>query len=73
MEGLFPVVSCERGGDNGHKLKHRKFHSKIKRKNYCEGSQTLDPVAQRGCGDILGDIENLFIDNPGHTALADPP
>ena len=40
---------------------------------YCEGGQTLEEVAWRGCGvSILGDIQNPSGHGPGQPALAAP-
>ena len=63
------------GGDrtrrNGCKLKYRKFS--LSRRRSCEGSQTVEQVAQRGCGlSIFGDTQNLTGHGPGQPAVADP-
>ncbi|KAK4811097.1 hypothetical protein QYF61_016383 [Mycteria americana] len=61
---------------NGHKLKYRKFCLNIRKKTplfYCEGGQTLEQVAQRGCGvSVLGDIKNPTGCGPEEPALVDP-
>lgn len=39
----------------------------------CEGSQTLEQVALRGCGLLtLGDIKNLAGHGPGQLSLGEP-
>ncbi|KAK4830129.1 hypothetical protein QYF61_008556 [Mycteria americana] len=53
---LFSVESSDR--TRGHKLKHKGFRKK--KLYYCEGGQTLELAAQRGCGlSILGNMQDL--------------
>lgn len=48
---LFSMVPSNSLRSNGHDLKYRKFHSIIKKKQFCcEGIQTLEWITQRGCG-----------------------
>jgi len=49
---------------NGHKLKHMKFH--LNAGKHCEGHQTLDQVALRGCEvSVCGDLQNPTGHGPG--------
>ena len=62
---LFLVVPSNRTRDNGHKLKHRKFH-------YFEDDRALEQVAQRGCGvSFSGDIQNPPRRSPEQPVLGD--
>jgi len=64
-DSLFSVVSSDRIGGDGHKLKHRKFHSTTRKKHFhCGSNQTLEQVVQRRC--------NLSIHSSGHPGLAEP-
>jgi len=47
---LFSVVHSDRMRGNGHKPNYRKLHLDIVETFfYCEGGQTLEQVAERGC------------------------
>jgi len=62
-------ISMGKRKGNMDKLEHGKFQFGIRGKNpdYQEGGQTLEQVAQRGCGiPILGDVQNLIRHDPEH-------
>lgn len=55
---LFSVISSEKMRNNRHTLKERK--SLLNTTKNCEGSQTLEHIAQKGCRvSILAHIQNL--------------
>lgn len=64
---LYLAISSDRTRGNGYKLKHMKFHVNARKYFFtCKGDQTLEQVAQRGCGvAIYGNIQNLTGHNPG--------
>jgi len=70
---LFSVLPNDRTSCNGHKLKHRKSHLSIRKSFfYSESDQTLEQVAQRGCGvSIIGNSHNLNGHSPEQPGLAD--
>ena len=57
---LFSVTLNDRSRGNGHRMKHRKFHTKHKKELlHYEGDRALAQAAQRGCGaSFFGDIPN---------------
>ena len=71
---LFSVVPGDRTGDKGYKLKYRKFClHKRKKLLHSVSEQTLEEVAQRGCGvSILGDTQKPTGDGPKQLGLGDP-
>jgi len=57
---LFSVVPSNGTGDNGHKLKPRKFHLNMKKDFVTLRVTALEEAAMRGCGvSFSGDIQNL--------------
>lgn len=77
IETVEPDPSQWKARDNGHKLKHRKFHLNTWKSEdvafYCEDGQILEQASQKDCGiSILGDAQNLTERVPQQVALADP-
>lgn len=69
---LSPAVSSDRKKGSVHKVKHKKFHLKM-RKNFFEWNRALKQASQRGCGvSSSGDTRNLPGRVPAYSALADP-
>jgi len=69
---LFSVVPSNRTRDNGHKLKHKKFHLNM-RNNFFEGGRALAQAAQRCCGvSFSGGIQNPPGCGPVQPALGHP-
>ena len=48
---LFSVTLNDRSRGNGHRMKHRKFHTKHKKELlYYMGDRALEQAVQKGCG-----------------------
>ena len=62
---LFSEMHGDRKGGNGHKLKHRKFHTNVHELLHSKGDGALEQAAQRGCGVSSGNTE----DPPGRLSV----
>jgi len=71
---LFSVAPTDRTAVVKYKLKLTKLYLNTRKHFfYCEGGQTPEHVAQRGCGvSVCIDIQNLTGHGPGQAALAGP-
>jgi len=73
VKEMKPVVPIDRARSNGHKLNHMKLYPNTRKTFYWESGQTLEEVAQGGCGvSIFGDIPDLTGHCPVQPAPADP-
>jgi len=71
---LFLVELTDRARGNRHILKNQEIPFEHKKTClYCEGGQTVEEVAQKGCGiSVFGDTQHPAGHGPGQSALCDP-
>jgi len=56
---LFSVVPRNRTRGNGHKMKHRKFHTNMRKNPFTVRMTALEQIAQGGYGiPFSGDLQN---------------